>query len=129
MPLIRIDLIEGRSEAELKTLLHAAHRAVIAAFGVPIRDRYQIVQEHPRAHMIIEDTGLGLERSNKLVVVQMISRKRKKKQKEAFYRLLCEELERECGVAPADVMVTIVENGDEDWSFGDGRAQFLTGEF
>ena len=46
MPLIHIDLIEGRSDAELKTLLHAAHRAVIAAFGVPIRDRYQIVQQH-----------------------------------------------------------------------------------
>jgi phenylpyruvate tautomerase PptA (4-oxalocrotonate tautomerase family) len=128
MPLVRIDMIEGRSETEIKTLLHAAHRAVIAAFGVPIRDRYQIVTEHPRAHMIIEDTGLGLERSDKLVVVQIISRKRKKKQKEAFYRLLCAELERECAIAPADVMVTIVENGDEDWSFGDGRAQFLTGE-
>jgi hypothetical protein len=50
MPLIRIDVIEGRSDEELKTLLHAAHRAVIAAFGVPIRDRYQIVQEHPRAY-------------------------------------------------------------------------------
>jgi phenylpyruvate tautomerase PptA (4-oxalocrotonate tautomerase family) len=128
MPLIRIDVIEGRSDDEIKTLLHAAHRAVIGAFGVPIRDRYQILQEHPRSRMVIEDTGLGLKRSDKLVVVQVTSRKRKKKQKEAFYRLLCAELERECGIAPADVMVTIVENDDEDWSFGEGRAQFLTGE-
>jgi hypothetical protein len=78
--------------------------------------------------MIIEDTGLGLKRSDKLVVVQVTSRKRKKKQREAFYRLLCEELERECSIGPADVMITIVENDDEDWSFGEGRAQFLTGE-
>ena len=83
MPLIHIDLIEGRSDAELKTLLDAAHRAVIAAFGVPIRDRYQIVQQHPRAHMIVEDTGLGLKRSDKVVVVQVTTRPRKKKQKEA----------------------------------------------
>ncbi|MGA7545831.1 MAG: tautomerase family protein [Methyloceanibacter sp.] len=128
MPLIHIDLIEGRSHAELKTLLHAAHRAVIAAFGVPIRDRYQIVQQHPRAHMIVEDTGLGLKRSDKVVVVQVTTRPRKKKQKEAFYRLLCEELEQACGIAPSDVVVTMVENSDEDWSFGHGRAQFLTGE-
>ncbi len=128
MPLIRIDLIEGRSEAELATLLHAAHRAVLAAFNVPIRDRYQIVQEHPASHMIVEDTGLGIPRSDKLVVVQVTSRKRKKKQKEAFYRLLCEGLKRECGIPPSDVVVTIVENSDEDWSFGHGRAQFLTGE-
>jgi hypothetical protein len=128
MPLLRFDLIEGRSEIELKTLLDAAHRAMLAAFDVPERDRYQIVTEHPRSHMIIEDTGLGLERTAKLVVVQVTTRKRKKKQKEAFYRLLCQELERDCGIKPSDVMVTMVENGDEDWSFGQGRAQFLTKE-
>ena len=128
MPLLRFDLIEGRSEAELKALLDAAHRAMLAAFGVPERDRYQIVQEHPRSHMVIEDTGLGIARSDKLVVVQVTTRKRKKKLKEAFYRLLCEELERACFIQPSDVMVILVENGDEDWSFGLGRAQFLTGE-
>jgi len=128
MPLLRFDVIEGRSEAELKALLDAAHRAMLAAFGVPERDRYQIVTEHPRSHMIIEDTGLGFQRSDKLVVVQVATRKRKKKMKEAFYRLLCEELERACGIPPSDVMVTMVENSDEDWSFGLGRAQFLTKE-
>lgn len=40
-PLIRIDVIEGRSEAEIKALLDAAHRAVVAAFKVP--ERYQIL--------------------------------------------------------------------------------------
>jgi phenylpyruvate tautomerase PptA (4-oxalocrotonate tautomerase family) len=128
MPLLRFDVIEGRSEAEMKALLDAAHRAMLAAFGVPERDRYQIVNEHKRGEMIIEDTGLGFARSDKLVVVQVTTRKRKKKMKEAFYRLLCEELERSCGIPPSDVMVTLVENGDEDWSFGLGRAQFLTKE-
>lgn len=128
MPLIHIDLIEGRSELELKTLLDAAHRAMLAAFQVPERDRYQIVQEHPRSRMIVEDTGLGITRSDKLVVVQVTTRSRKKRQKKAFYRLLCEELQRDCGIAPSNVMVTMVENSDEDWSFGHGRAQFLTGE-
>ena len=101
---------------------------MLAAFNVPPRDRYQIVQEHPRSHMIIEDTGLGMERSEKLVVVQVITRGRKKKQKESFYRLLCEALQRACGIPPTDVIVTMVENRDEDWSFGLGHAQFLTGE-
>lgn len=128
MPLLRFDLVEGRSEAELKALLDAAHRAMLAAFGVPERDRYQIVTEHPRSHMVIEDTGLGIARSDKLVVVQVTTRRRKKKQKEAFYRLLCEEPERACGIPPTDVVVTMVENRDEDWSFGLGRAQFLTKE-
>ena len=128
MPLLRFDLIEGRTDGEMKTLLDAAHRAMLAAFKVPARDRYQIVHEHPPSRMIVEDTGLGIPRTDKVVFLQMTSRPRKKKQKEAFYRLLCEELERSCGIAPSDVVVSIVENSDEDWSFGLGRGQFLTGE-
>ncbi|MEM7191443.1 MAG: tautomerase family protein [Pseudomonadota bacterium] len=128
MPLLRFDLIEGRSADELRDLLDAAHRAMLAAFKVPERDRYQIVNEHAPSHMIVEDTGLGIPRTDKVVVLQVISRPRTRAQKEAFYRLLCEELEAACGIAATDVMVSIVENTDEDWSFGLGRGQFLTGE-
>ncbi len=128
MPLLRFDLIEGRTDDEMKTLLDAAHRAMLEAFEVPERDRYQIVHEHAASRMIVEDTGLGIPRTHEVVFLQVTSRPRKRKQKEAFYRLLCEELERSCGIAPSDVVVSIVENSDEDWSFGLGRGQFLTGE-
>ena len=128
MPLLRFDLIEGRSADELKDLLDAAHRAMLAAFKVPARDRYQIVTEHKRGHMIIEDTGLGIARTDKVVLLQVTSRPRGRAAKEAFYRLLAEELEKSCGLSPSDLVVSIVENTDEDWSFGLGRAQFLTRE-
>jgi len=128
MPLLRFDLIEGRSDAELRALLDAAHRAVLAAFKVPQRDRYQIVHEHKPSRMIIEDTGLNIPRTDKVVFLQVTSRPRGRDVKEAFYRLLTEELERSCGISPTDVMVSIIENTNEDWSFGLGRAQFLTGD-
>ncbi len=128
MPLLRFDLIAGRTDGELRDLLDAAHRAIVDAFGVPVRDRYQIVHEHRASRMIIEDTGLDIPRTEKVVFLQVTSRKREKKQKEEFYRLLCEELDKSCGISPSDVVVSFVENGDEDWSFGLGRAQFLTGE-
>ena len=128
MPLLRFDLIEGRSESELKTLLDAAHRAMLAAFGVPERDRYQIVHEHKPSRLVVEDTGLDIPRTDKVVVVQVTTRPRGRAAKERFYRLLVEELEQSCAIAPSDVMVSVVENTDEDWSFGLGRAQFLTGD-
>jgi phenylpyruvate tautomerase PptA (4-oxalocrotonate tautomerase family) len=128
MPLLRIDLIEGRTDAELRTLLDAAHRAMLAAFNVPDRDRYQIVHEHKPSRMIIEDTGLGIARTNEVVFIQVTSRPRERAAKENFYKLLAEELEESCGIASSDIVVSIVENTDEDWSFGLGRAQFLTGE-
>ena len=128
MPLIRVDMIEGRSPDEIKELLDATHRMLVAALKIPQRDRYQIVHEHPTAQFVVEDTGLGIQRTRKCVVIQVTTRPREREAKETFYRLLCRELERACGIPPSDVVVSIVTNSDEDWSFGNGRAQFLTGE-
>lgn len=128
MPLLRFDLIEGRSDAELTTLLDAAHEAVLEAFEVPARDRYQIVHEHKPSRMIVQDTGLDIPRTDKIVMLQVTSRPRSEAMKVAFYRLLCAKLEARCGIAATDVMVNIVVNGDADWSFGRGRAQFLAGD-
>ncbi|MBE5097656.1 MULTISPECIES: tautomerase family protein [Priestia] len=128
MPLLRFDIIEGRDEKELKTLLDAAHRAMLEAFGVPERDRYQIVHQHPAREMIIEDTGLGFERSKDLVIISVTSKQRTEEQKQALYRLIVKELGESCGIQPNDIMISIVENGNADWSFGMGEAQFLTGK-
>ena len=128
MPLLKIDVIEGRSAAELNELLDAIHGAVLAAFKVPEHDRYQIVHEHPAAEMRIEDTGLGIPRSGGIVMVQVTTRPRTRLEKQNFYERLCQELLRRCGVKASDVVVAITQNADEDWSFGYGRAQFITGE-
>ena len=128
MPILKIDVIGGRSAAELNELLDAIHGAVLAAFKVPEHDRYQIVHEHPAAEMRIEDTGLGIPRSGGIVMVQVTTRPRTRLEKQTFYELLCQELLRRCGVKASDVVVAITQNADEDWSFGYGRAQFITGE-
>ena len=128
MPLLYFNVLEGRTDAELKTMLDAAHRAMLAAFKVPERDRYQIVNEYKPSRMIVEDRGLGIPHTDKVVVVQVVSRPRGTKTKQKFYILLVKELQKTCGIAPTDVMVSIVENTDEDWSFGLGRAQFLEGD-
>ncbi len=128
MPLLRIDVIEGRNAQEIQALADALHRAMLKAFGVPERDRYQIISEHPAARLIAEDTGLGIPRTKNFVLIQVTSRPRTRVEKENFYRLVTEELKAACDIEASDVMITIVQNTDEDWSFGNGRAQFLTGE-
>jgi phenylpyruvate tautomerase PptA (4-oxalocrotonate tautomerase family) len=128
MPLLRFDLIEGRTDHEIRTLLDVAHRVVVETFKVPDRDRYQIVHQHMPAHFIVQDTGLEIERSASVVVISITSRPRDQAAKLAFYARLCEDLQKYCGISPNDVMVSITTNADEDWSFGLGRAQFVTGE-
>ncbi|KTR61887.1 tautomerase [Exiguobacterium indicum] len=128
MPLLRFDVIEGRSEEELKTLLDTAHDAMVEAFDVPERDRYQIVHTHKAHEMVIQDTGLGFERSKDIVLISVTSKKRTEEKKQRLYQLLAERLQANCGLAPTDLMVSIVENDAADWSFGLGEAQFLTGK-
>lgn len=77
---------------------------------------------------MLHDTGLGYSRSDKVVLLTLISRPRPQQQKVEFYRLLAEQLHAECGLSPDDLIVSLVENTDADWSFGRGRAQFLTAE-
>lgn len=128
MPLLQFDVIQGRSESELKTLLDAAHRAVLAAFKVPPRDRYQIVHENKPYQMVFEDTGLGLTRTDNLVMVRVFTSPRSDEQKQFFMAELCRELQESCGISPADVMISFITNSKGDWSFGNGVAQYMTGE-
>jgi phenylpyruvate tautomerase PptA (4-oxalocrotonate tautomerase family) len=128
MPLVSIHLVRGRSPEQVRALLDAAHDAMVEALGVPATDRYQIVTQHEPGEVMALDTDLGLQRTDQLVIVHVISRQREAHAKQALYRLLAEHLERRCNVAAADLIVAVVENGEADWSFGNGRAQFLTGE-
>ena len=128
MPLVRFDVLKGHSTQYLSDMLDGAHRAIVHSFGVPPRDRYQIVTEHEPTHLRVEDTGLGIERTSKVVFVSVTSRPRSDEAKVKFYEDLCKELKAACGIESTDVVVNFVINSDADWSFGLGRAQFLTGE-
>lgn len=128
MPLIRVDLYEGRSDAQIAQLLDTMDAVMVEAFKVPFRDRYQIVNEYRPSRMIMEDTGLDIPRTKDFVMIQVTTRPRSREMKETFYRRMAEELEKVCGVKPSDVMMNFVTCTDEDWSFGFGRAQFLTKE-
>ena len=128
MPLLQFDVIQGRSESEMKTLLDAAHRAVLAAFKVPERDRYQIVHQNKRYQMVFEDTGLGLTRTDNLVMVRVFTSPRSDEQKQFFMAELCRELKESCGIPGSDLMISFITNGKGDWSFGNGVAQYMTGD-
>ena len=127
-PLVRIDLETGRSDEQLRLLADTVQSCMEDVFAAPPRDRYQVITEHRPGRIICEDTGLGLERSDGLLVVQVTQQGRSADQKQALYAALSERLAEKAGVRPEDLVVSVVAAEREDWSFGMGRAQFLTGE-
>jgi phenylpyruvate tautomerase PptA (4-oxalocrotonate tautomerase family) len=129
VPLVRIDVVAGRrTREELRLLADTVQDVMLEVFAAPPRDRYQVITEHGPGQLICEDAGLGLERTDDLVVMQVVQQGRSEQQKRALYAELAARLDKATGLAPADLIVSVVGNTREDWSFGLGRAQFLEGD-
>lgn len=128
MPLMKIDMIKGRSEDEIKQILDISYQVMLKAFHAPHGDRYQLVTQHEPYEMQILDTGLGFERTDQVIVFSLVTRPRTTEEKQNFYSELVKELNEQLSVRIEDIMINLTVNTDEDWSFGFGRAQFLTGE-
>lgn len=128
MPLVRMTMHEGRSPQQKRQLADVVQEVMLEHFAAPPGDRYQILEELPLGSIIAEDTGLGIERSDGIVIVQITQQGRSDEQKQAVYRELAARLDQADLVRPEDLIVSVVANERADWSFGHGRAQFLTGE-
>ena len=127
MPLMKIDLIKGREKEEIKQILNISYEVMLDTFKPPKGDRYQIVNQHEDYEMQILDTGLGVERTKDVIVFTIITRPRTQQQKQRFYSEVTNKLHENMGIRKEDIMFSLIENTDEDWSFFNGEAQFLNG--
>jgi phenylpyruvate tautomerase PptA (4-oxalocrotonate tautomerase family) len=128
MPLVRIDVNEGRSNSELQLLSRGVHEAILAEYGIPERDYFHILTEHPAGQIVAQDAGLGFERTNGVVMIQIFTQGgRSQDAKQRLFAAVAEKLAA-VGIAGEDVFIGYVENTAGDWSFGFGRAQYVTGE-
>ena len=100
MPLVRIDVQTGRTPSELPRLADTVQDVMLDVFAAPPRDRYQIIAEHDKGHIIAEDTGLGLVRSDGIVIIQIFQQGRSKEQKVAVYAELAKRLRPTVAYAP-----------------------------
>ena len=128
MPLVRITQQDVRTPEQTRRMADIVQDVMLELFAAPPGDRYQIVETLPVGAIIAEDTGLGLERSDGVAILHITQQGRGEEQKQAIYAELSARLAAAGLVREDDLIISVVENGHEDWSFGRGRAQFLTGE-
>jgi 4-oxalocrotonate tautomerase len=126
MPLVRVELPIGKSAEYRAAVGEAIQQAMHAALKVPLEERFHIFTEHAPGNLVIDQTYLGIERSADAIVVQLtLNEGRDAEVKRGFYRTLACGL-RECvGLRPEDLVVNLVEVKRENWSFGNGKAQFV----
>jgi hypothetical protein len=128
MPLVRIDVNQGRTPEQLQGISREIHAAIVAEYGIPERDYFHILTEHPIGQIVAQDAGLGFERTPDVVIIQIFTQSgRSQLAKQSLFAAIAERLSVE-GVAGEDVFIGYVENSAGDWSFGFGQAQYVTGE-
>jgi 4-oxalocrotonate tautomerase len=128
MPLVRISHTSAKPASFGAALSKGVHRALMEAFNVPADDYFQIVTEHLQTTGVVGPSMfLNIEHSTDLVIVQITCAEgRSVEQKKALYLGIVENLAEEPGVRREDVIISLVETKRENWSFGNGIAQFAT---
>ncbi len=124
MPLVRIDLRKGKDATYREEISLIVHEALISV-GVPKDDRFQVINEHEPPNLAFDATYLGIRRTEELVMIQITwSEGRTVEQKKALYKAIADGLAGRLGLRPEDVFVSLVEVKKENWSFGNGIAQY-----
>jgi 4-oxalocrotonate tautomerase len=125
MPLVRIDLQKGKDASYRQKAGQIVYEAMVAHTGVPQNDRFQIIAEHSADNFIYDPDYLDIHRTSDLIMVQIFFNEgRSVAQKQALYRAIAEGLSEQLGVRLEDVLITLVDVKKENWSFGNGIAQY-----
>ena len=125
MPLVRIALRAGTPPADQRAIADQVHQALVETITIPPADRFQLISEYAAEQFIYDPSYLNIARTNRLFILQMkISLGRTIEQKRALYRRITELLAEHAGIRPEDVFINLVEVAKENWSFGQGIAQY-----
>ncbi|NMM00271.1 tautomerase family protein [Paraburkholderia sp. RP-4-7] len=125
MPLTRIALRAGKPAEYRKALTDSIQRSLVDTFNVPKDDIFMLITEHEASNFVYDKQYLNIERSDDLVVIQItLNNTRTLEQKKALYKRMADELAESPGLRREDVFINLVEVLKENWSFGNGIAQY-----
>ena len=125
MPLVRISLMKGKPEGFGKKVGEIVYRTMVDTINVPAKDNFQVITQHEKDSLIYDPSYLNIPRTDGVIVIQItLNEGRTVELKKAFYRRVAERLHQELGVRMEDVLMNLVEVRKENWSFGNGIAQY-----
>lgn len=126
MPFVHAFLPAGVADTQLPHIGQAIHDALVATFDVPVDDRFQVLSRHDAPALVCSPQYLGIAHAPEVAFVQIVCKRgRTLAQKRALYQALAHGVAQSAGLRPDDVLIHLIENAPEDWSFGGGLAQLV----
>jgi 4-oxalocrotonate tautomerase len=127
IPIVRIDLIEGKSEEYRAQVGDIVYQTLVDVLNVPTGDRFQVITEHRKGALLFDPDYLGVHRTDDCIFFQItLNAGRSMELKQSFYKELTERLHQGVKLRKEDVFINLVEVPKENWSYGNGLAQYVS---
>ena len=127
MPLVRISLMKGKPTGFGKQVGQIVYQAMMDTINVPAKDHFQIITEHDKDSLIYDPSYIDIPRTDGIIIIQItLNEGRTVELKKKFYAAIADNLYKQLGVRREDVFISLVEVKKENWSFGNGIAQYAT---
>ena len=125
MPLVRIDLNKSHSQDISKKIGDIVYTAMEQEINVPKDDKFQIITRHDSSEINIPNSYLGIKYTPEIIIIQItLNGGRSVELKKKLYKRIAEELHSKLNIRKEDVFIGLVEVDKENWSFGNGEAQY-----
>lgn len=122
MPVVEISMRSGRSVAQISAIAEAAHEALVATYGIPADDRFQLIKQYEPHELIYHPTFGGGPRTEDFLFVQVTAgRERPIEIKRAFFKALADALQQAIGLDPENLMIMLGNVQMSDLSLGGAR--------
>jgi len=117
--------MQGKPVQFSRRIGEIVYQTMAETINIPAKDNFQVITQHNQDTLIYSVDYLGIQRTNGIVIIQItLSEGRTVALKKAFYKRLAERLSQELQIRKEDVFINLVEVKKENWSFGNGIAQY-----
>ncbi|MDB5823507.1 MAG: tautomerase family protein [Herminiimonas sp.] len=126
MPLVRIDVPQGKSDEYRRAISDVVYDTTINILNVPKGNRFHVISEHLAEDMVIDPTYFGIHRSDDAIIIQITLNEGRAtlELKKSYYKALVDGLHERLGLRREDVFINLIEVKKENWSLGNGEAQY-----
>ena len=124
MPLLQISLRAGKPPAYRQAILDSLHQAMRETLNVAEGNQFMTITEHDPANFRTGN-AFGVVRSDDVVYIRIaVFDTRTAENKKALYRRVADLLAESPGIRQEDIFILIADAAVENWSVGNGLAQF-----
>jgi phenylpyruvate tautomerase PptA (4-oxalocrotonate tautomerase family) len=118
MPLVKIEIMKGKSIEYKKAILNGVHDALVETIKIPDYDRFQRIYELDQNNFEVPES----KTSNVTLIEILMFKGRSNEAKKALYKAIIDNLASNPSIVGDDITIVLVEPPLENWGIHGGKS-------